>query len=68
MKDLLAIRDQIDQVDNEITALYLKRMQLTSEVAEYKIQTWKKVFEKETGKTFVPCIWQFFKEWSPGTV
>ena len=47
MKDLLAIRDQIDQVDNEITALYLKRMQLTSEVAEYKIQTGKKVFDKE---------------------
>ncbi len=47
MKDLLAIRDQIDQVDSEITALYLKRMQLTSEVAEYKIQTGKKVFDKE---------------------
>lgn len=47
MKDLLLIRDEIDQVDSEITALYLKRMQLTSEVAEYKIQTGKKVFDKE---------------------
>ncbi len=47
MKDLLQIRDEIDQVDSEITALYLKRMQLTSEVAEYKIQTGKKVFDKE---------------------
>ncbi len=47
MKDLLLIRDEIDKVDSEITALYLKRMQLTSEVAEYKIQTGKKVFDKE---------------------
>lgn len=47
MKDLLQIRDEIDQVDSEITALYVKRMQLTSEVAEYKIQTGKKVFDKE---------------------
>ena len=47
MKDLLRIREEIDQVDSEITQLYLKRMQLTSEVAEYKIQTGKKVFDKE---------------------
>lgn len=47
MKDLLLLRDKIDQVDNEITKLYLKRMQLTCEVAEYKIQTGKKVFDKE---------------------
>lgn len=47
MKDLLQIRDEIDRVDSEITALYLKRMQLTGEVAEYKIRTGKKVFDKE---------------------
>ncbi len=47
MKDLLLIRDEIDQVDSEITRLYLKRMELTGEVAEYKIQTGKKVFDKE---------------------
>ncbi len=47
MKDLLEIRDEIDQVDREITALYLKRMQLTGEVAGYKIRTGKKVFDKE---------------------
>ncbi len=47
MKDLLVIRDEIDQVDNEIVALYQKRMQLTSEVAEYKIRTKKKVFDPE---------------------
>ena len=47
MKDLLQIREEIDRVDSEITALYQKRMQLTGEVAAYKIQTGKKVFDKE---------------------
>lgn len=47
VKDLLVIRDEIDQIDNQITALYQKRMQLTAEVAEYKICTGKKVFDKE---------------------
>lgn len=47
MKDLSLIRDDIDRVDSQITELYLKRMELTSEVAEYKIQTGKKVFDKE---------------------
>lgn len=47
MRDLLILRDEIDQIDREIVALYQKRMQLTSEVAEYKIQTGKKVFDKE---------------------
>lgn len=47
VKDLLTLRDEIDQVDNQITALYQKRMQLTAQVAEYKINTGKKVFDKE---------------------
>ena len=46
MKDLLEIRNQIDETDREITALYQKRMELAAEVAEYKIQTGKKVFDK----------------------
>lgn len=47
VKDLLLLRQEIDQVDNEIAALYKRRMQLTSEVAEYKISTGKPVFDKE---------------------
>ncbi len=47
MRDLLALRDEIDQVDREITALYQKRVQLTSEVAAYKIRTGKKVFDQK---------------------
>ena len=39
MRDLLEIRDEIDELDSQIVALYEKRMQLTSDVAEYKINT-----------------------------
>ena len=35
--DLLEIRDQIDGIDKEIVELFEKRMQLSAEVAEYKI-------------------------------
>ena len=34
MRDLLEIRDEIDELDSEIVRLYEKRMQLTSDVAE----------------------------------
>ena len=47
MRDLLEIRDEIDELDSEIVRLYEKRMQLTSDVAEYKINTGKQVFDKE---------------------
>lgn len=47
MRDLLEIRDEIDELDSEIVRLYEKRMQLTSDVAEYKINTGKPVFDKE---------------------
>lgn len=47
MRDLLEIRDEIDELDSEIVRLYEKRMQLASGVAEYKIHTGKQVFDKE---------------------
>lgn len=47
MLDLQEIRKEIDQVDREIVALYEKRMEMCKNVAEYKIQTGKKVFDKE---------------------
>lgn len=47
MKDLLEIRDEIDEIDRKIVALYEERMQRTTQVAEYKIATGKKVFDKE---------------------
>lgn len=47
MKDLLEIRDEIDEIDRNIVSLYKERMIKTSQVAEYKIATGKKVFDRE---------------------
>lgn len=47
MLDLLEIRKQIDEIDDEILKLFEKRMQLCSDVADFKITTGKKVFDKE---------------------
>ncbi len=44
--DLLELRGQIDEIDAEIAALYEKRMDVCAQVAEYKIETGKKVFDK----------------------
>lgn len=45
--DLLQLRDQIDGIDRQIVELYEQRMDICAQVAEYKIETGKKVFDKE---------------------
>jgi len=47
MRDLLELRDEIDDIDAEIVALYERRMSIAQEVAEYKISVGKPVFDKE---------------------
>lgn len=44
--DLTNLREQIDEIDAQIVALYEKRMDVSRQVAEYKIETGKKVFDK----------------------
>ena len=44
--DLLILRDQIDTIDKQIVELYERRVDVCKEVAEYKIETGKKVFDK----------------------
>ena len=44
--DLLELRAQIDEIDREIVSLYERRMDVSRQVAEYKIETGKKVFDK----------------------
>ena len=51
MRDLGDIRVEIDQVDKEILNLFNKRMELACQVAEYKIATGKKVYDKEREDT-----------------
>ncbi len=45
--DLLEIRQQIDAVDKQLIALFEERMQLCHDVAEYKIETGKKIFDRQ---------------------
>lgn len=47
MLDLGKIRDEIDVTDDEIVRLFQHRMALTAEVAQYKIETGKAVFDAE---------------------
>ena len=45
--DLKDLRKEIDAVDKQIVELYEKRMDIASRVADYKIGTGKKVFDKQ---------------------
>lgn len=47
MVDLLVLRDEIDKIDRQIVELYETRMEVCKQVAEYKIETGKQVFDKE---------------------
>ena len=47
MVDLLVLRDEIDKIDRQMVELFEKRMEICGQVAEYKINTGKKVFDKE---------------------
>ena len=47
MIDLQETREKIDNVDKKIVELFQERMELTKDVAEYKIAVGKPVFDKE---------------------
>ncbi len=47
MKTLEELREQIDRIDRQIVSLYQERMEVAAEVAEHKIETGKKVFDRE---------------------
>lgn len=44
--DLLELRDRLDVIDAQIVELYEKRMDICSQVADYKIKNGKKVFDR----------------------
>lgn len=46
MKDLSEIRQDIDKIDREIVRLYETRMDLTTQVADYKIRSGKEVLDQ----------------------
>ena len=43
--DLLELRNELDGIDKNIVELYEKRMEVCKKVAEYKIETGKRVFD-----------------------
>lgn len=47
MTDLQELRQEIDDIDRQIVALFEKRMEICQDVARYKIETGKKVFDRE---------------------
>ena len=47
MKDLNEIREEIDQIDSQIVALYEERMRRAADVAKYKISVGKQVLDKQ---------------------
>ena len=47
MADLKKSREEIDRIDKEIAELFEERMDIVKEVAEYKVGTGKKVYDKE---------------------
>ena len=45
--DLMELREQIDGIDAQIVALFEQRMDISRQVAEYKISTGKRIFDKQ---------------------
>ena len=45
--DLLELRERIDVIDKQIVELYEQRMDISRQVAEYKIATGKKVLDSQ---------------------
>ncbi|MFC3928433.1 chorismate mutase [Streptococcus caprae] len=54
--DLDAIRREIDSVDRELVALFEKRMDLVGQVAEYKRETGKPIFDPEREATLLDKV------------
>ena len=39
------LRDELDEIDNQMTALYEKRMKVCEQVADYKIQKFEELLK-----------------------
>lgn len=56
MADLKDLREKIDTIDTQIVRLFEERMDISKQVAEYKIGTGKKVFDKEREKAKIEAV------------
>lgn len=56
MLDLQEIRKEIDAVDKELVKLFEKRMEITTKVAQFKMETGKKVLDPEREQAKLEAI------------
>lgn len=54
--DLSKLRQQIDTIDRQIVDLYEKRMDVSRQVAEYKIETGKKYSTSSVSRRRSPVL------------
>ncbi|MBR1669629.1 MAG: prephenate dehydratase [Butyrivibrio sp.] len=54
--DLAALREEIDKIDREIVRLYEERMEVSSKIADFKIETGGKVFDKAREKEKIETV------------
>lgn len=54
--DLKQLRERLDEIDQQIVSLYEDRMDVCREVAEYKIETGKRVLDKEREKQKIMAV------------
>lgn len=54
--ELIELRDEIDVIDKEMVALFEKRMDVSSQVADYKIANGKRVFDKKREKEKLAAV------------
>lgn len=60
--DLKESRQKIDEIDKELVELFQKRMEVSVEVANYKRQTGKKIYDKEREKQILEKLGNMAKD------
>lgn len=58
MADLKKLRDNIDQIDRKIVELFEERMGISRQVAEFKMETGKKIFDKTREREKIAAVKQ----------
>ena len=56
MLDLAQLRVQLDEIDGQLVKLYEDRMELCRQVGEYKLETGKRILDKEREKQKIQAV------------
>lgn len=55
-KDIKILRDEINSINSEILTLFIRRMEISKEIAEYKIQNKLPVLDRKREKEIIEEI------------